>query len=229
AHYLSGPNGNGEIGGLGGLRGAGRSELASVLFGAARAESGRILVDGKQISPKSVREAINAGIYLIPEKRRDYGLVSGEAVMSNITLPFLRDFSVFGVVGTRRESLPVENLIHRLRIKTRRASDDVATLSGGNQQKVVIGKWLTRSGRVFIFDEPTQGIDVGAKTEVYQIMVEIARAGAGVIVISSDLRELIAMSDRVYVMRDGRVVKEIARENLTGDTVLMYALGGVRE
>lgn len=219
----------GEVVGLGGLMGAGRSELASVLFGVTRADSGRIMVDGREVNPRSVAEAIRAGIYLIPEKRREYGLIPGESVMSNITLPFLRDFSVFGVVGTRRESAHVRSLIDRLRIKARGPYDNVSMLSGGNQQKVVVGKWLARPGRVFILDEPTQGIDVGAKTEVYQMMLNIAKGGAAVLFISSDLRELVAMSDRVYVMREGRVAAEIAREELTADAVLRHALGGVQE
>ena len=118
--------------------------------------------------------------------------------------------------------------MRELRVKARKATDPVATLSGGNQQKVVVAKWLTtKSGRVFIFDEPTQGIDVGAKTEVYQMMLNLAKAGAAIILISSDLRELVAMSDRVYVMREGRVAGEVGGEHLDGEAVLSFAMGGV--
>jgi ribose transport system ATP-binding protein len=217
----------GEIVGLGGLMGAGRSELASLIFGAVRPDSGRVLVDGRDVTPKSVRQAIKAGIYLVPEKRREFGLVAVESIMSNMTLPFLRDFVRMGVVGTAAERGPVEKLMGELRVKARKATDPVATLSGGNQQKVVIAKWLAKAGRVFIFDEPTQGIDVGAKTEVYQMMLNLARAGAGVILISSDLRELVAMSDRVYVMRAGRLAGEVKQGEVDGEAVLRYALGGV--
>lgn len=218
----------GEIVGLGGLMGSGRSELASLLFGAVRPDSGRVYVDGREVTPKSVRQAIKAGIYLVPEKRREFGLVPVESILSNITLPFLRDFSPWGIVGTKAEHEPVEKLMRELRVKARKATDPVATLSGGNQQKVVVAKWLTtKSGRVFIFDEPTQGIDVGAKTEVYQMMLNLAKAGAAIILISSDLRELVAMSDRVYVMREGRVAGEVGGEHLDGEAVLSFAMGGV--
>ncbi len=217
----------GEIVGLGGLMGAGRSELASVIFGVARADSGRVYVDGKEATPKSVPAAIRAGIYLVPEKRREYGLISSESVMANISLPFLRDFTKWGIVGTSAERAPVGTLMRDLKVKARRATDPVATLSGGNQQKVVVAKWLAKPGRVFIFDEPTQGIDVGAKTEVYQMMLNIARDGAAVLLISSDLPELVAMSDRVYVMRGGRMAGEIEHVDLSGEAVLRCALGGV--
>lgn len=217
----------GQIVGLGGLMGAGRSELASVIFGAARADSGRVYVDEKDVTPKSVSAAIKAGIYLVPEKRREYGLIPCESVMANITLPFLRDFTKWGMVGTSAEQTPVEGFMRDLRVKARRSTDPVATLSGGNQQKVVVAKWLAKPGRVFIFDEPTQGIDVGAKTEVYQMMLNIARSGAAILLISSDLPELVAMSDRVYVMRDGRVAGEIEHDDLSGEAVLRCALGGV--
>lgn len=217
----------GEIVGLGGLMGAGRSEVAALIFGATRPDSGRVFVDGRDVTPRSVRHAIKAGIYLVPEKRREFGLVAAESVMSNMTLPFLRNFVRYGMVGTAAERAPVEKLIGELRVKARKATDPVATLSGGNQQKVVIAKWLTKSGRVFIFDEPTQGIDVGAKTEVYQMMLNLARAGAAVLLISSDLRELVAMSDRVYVMRSGRLAGEVKQGEVDGEAVLRYALGGV--
>lgn len=216
----------GEIVGLGGLMGAGRTELAMLLFGAAKADSGTVYVDGQDVTPKSVDEATRAGIYLVPEKRREYGLVPSESVASNITLPFLKDFSKFNVVGISKEVDTVNSLIRNLQIKVQKPTDSVGTLSGGNQQKVVIAKWLTKRGRVFIFDEPTQGIDVGAKTEVYEMIMDIAQDGAAVILISSDLRELVAMSDRVYILRNGRVAGEIERENLTGENVLRYALGG---
>lgn len=216
----------GEIVGLGGLMGAGRTELAMLLFGAAKADSGTVYVDGQDITPRSIDEAIRAGIYLVPEKRREYGLVPSESVASNITLPFLKEFSRFGVVGIAKEVDTVNALIRDLQIKVQKPTDPVSTLSGGNQQKVVIAKWLTKRGRVFIFDEPTQGIDVGAKTEVYEMIMSIAQDGAAVILISSDLRELVAMSDRVYVLRNGQVAGEIERENLTGENVLRYALGG---
>jgi ribose transport system ATP-binding protein len=216
----------GEIVGLGGLMGAGRTELAMLLFGAAKADSGTVYVDGQDVTPRSVDEATRAGIYLVPEKRREYGLVHSESVTSNITLPFLKDFSRFSVVGIAKEVNTVNALIRNLQIKVQKPTDSVGTLSGGNQQKVVIAKWLTKRGRVFIFDEPTQGIDVGAKTEVYEMIMRIAQDGAAVILISSDLRELVAMSDRVYVLRNGQVAGEIGRENLTGENVLRYALGG---
>ncbi|HOI37286.1 MAG TPA: ATP-binding cassette domain-containing protein, partial [Bacillota bacterium] len=217
----------GEIVGLGGLMGAGRSELASVIFGVARADFGRVYVDGQDVTPRSVPAAIRAGIYLVPEKRREYGLISSESVMANISLPFLRDFTKWGIVGTSAERAPVGTLMRDLKVKARRATDPVATLSGGNQQKVVVAKWLAKPGRVFIFDEPTQGIDVGAKTEVYQMMLNIARDGAAVLLISSDLPELVAMSDRVYVMRGGRMAGEIEHVDLSGEAVLRCALGGV--
>jgi ribose transport system ATP-binding protein len=216
----------GEILGLAGLVGAGRTELARAIFGADPIDSGRIIVNGRQVSIASPAEAIRRGIGLVPEDRQAQGLLLDQSVAKNITLPSLaRLFPGWRLVSPRVEAEMAARYIADLRIRTPSEERMVRFLSGGNQQKVVVAKWLCSHSDVLVFDEPTRGIDVGAKVEVFQLMTDLARRGAGLIMISSDLLEVLGMSDRILVMRGGRLVGELDRAEANQQAVLSLAFG----
>lgn len=198
----------GEIVGLAGLMGAGRTELCRALFGLDRSQ-GKLEIAGKQITAKSPREAVAAGIALVPEDRQRDGLALALPIAYNITMPDLRRVSRFGVLEKREEMSLAEDYQKRLHIKSSSARQLAGRLSGGNQQKVVIAKWVARGARVFLFDEPTRGIDIGAKQEVFEQMDRLARSGAGILMVSSELPELIQVADRILVMRQGRLSGEL--------------------
>jgi ribose transport system ATP-binding protein len=201
----------GDILGIAGLVGAGRTELARMIFGADRTTSGRIVVEGTPVRIRGPRDAMAAGLVLLPEDRRHQGTVHTFSVRKNITLPILRDFRVgrsLPLPNRGRERRASLDLIDRLQIKVSDPESPIGHLSGGNQQKVVLAKWLESGARVLIFDEPTHGIDVGAKEEVYQLMRELAATGKVVIFISSEFPELVGICNRVIVMREGRIVGE---------------------
>jgi ribose transport system ATP-binding protein len=214
----------GEVLGIAGLMGAGRTELARVLAGADRADSGRILVDGQPVAMRSPRDAIRARIGLLPEDRKAQGLVPGMTAVRNIALPYGGRLSRWGLLSPRSESALADPVIRDLRVKTT-ALQMVRLLSGGNQQKVVLGKWLAGDARIFIFDEPTRGVDVGAKVEIYNLMNRLTEQGAGIIMISSELPEVLGMSDRILVMHRGRITAEFNRDAATQERVLSAALG----
>lgn len=216
----------GEILGTAGLVGAGRTELSEAVFGARTVTAGEILLDSKPVRIKSPADAIAAGILLVPEDRRLHGLILPESVGFNLSLPNLDALgSPFGV-KRRAESALHATWIERLRVKTPSAAQPVGLLSGGNQQKVVYGKWLARAPRVLILDEPTRGVDVGAKAEIYALIDELAGTGVAVWMITSDMEELLGMSDRVLVMHEGRVAGELAGAQLTEEAVMRLATGG---
>jgi ribose transport system ATP-binding protein len=215
----------GEILGVAGLLGAGRTELARVIAGADAPESGRVLIDGRPLRRGSTRDAIRAGAGLVPEDRKRQGLVLTESVAANLTLPQLPKLCTAGVIDPRRERSLVARWIADLRIRTPSAGARVVTLSGGNQQKVVLAKWLAAGADVLIIDEPTRGIDVGAKMEIYQLLDQLAARGAAILMISSDLPEVLGMSDRVLVMHQGRVRAIFDRQDATQQRVLHAALG----
>jgi ribose transport system ATP-binding protein len=218
----------GEILGLAGLVGAGRTELARAIFGADPIDSGRIYLDGREVSITSPAEAIRLGIGLVPEDRKAQGLLLGHSVANNITLPSLgRLFPGWHLLSPRVETEVAQRYIADLRISTPSAERMVRLLSGGNQQKVVVAKWLCSHSEVLIFDEPTRGIDVGAKVEVFQLMTDLARRGAGIMMISSDLLEVLGMSDRILVMRRGRIVGELDGKQASQQAVLSMAFGEV--
>lgn len=200
----------GEILGLAGLVGAGRTELARLIFGADRADSGSIEMNGRLVTFKSPREAIRAGICLLTEDRKSQGLILEHSLLDNFSLPSLRSFSRFGLLDRRAEAAAFEKTTTQLNIRAHSPHQRVATLSGGNQQKIVLAKWLQRNAEIVIFDEPTRGIDVGAKLEIYRLIHELADAGKAILMISSELPELLAMSDRILVMREGRISGEIS-------------------
>ena len=217
----------GEILGLAGLVGAGRSDVARIVFGAAPREAGEVRLDGRRLDPGSPRQAISAGICLLPEDRRGHGLVLTESARANFALPNLDRFRRLGsVVDRRREGRAFARWRKQLDIRLARSGQRVATLSGGNQQKVVIARWLERGARVVLCDEPTRGIDVGARYEIYEWIRRMAAEGKAVLLISSELEEVLGMSDRVLVMHEGRIRGEI-EDPASADpaTVLRMAAG----
>jgi ribose transport system ATP-binding protein len=216
----------GEIVGLAGLMGAGRTELAETLFGVRPMVTGAVLLGGRRVLPREPADAIAAGIVLVPEDRRVEGLVLAETVKNNISLPSLRRVSRAGLVVPRRERELAGSLCERLNVRTPSLQQVVALLSGGNQQKVVLAKWLARTPRLLILDEPTRGIDVGAKSEIYALMDRLAHQGVAILMISSDLEEILGMSDRVLVMHEGHLAGELPRAALTEEAIMHLATGG---
>ncbi len=199
----------GEVLGLTGLVGAGRTETAQLLFGADRSEHGVIRLDGKPLNIKSPRDAIRQGICLLTEDRKTHGLVLCQTARENFALPNLSQFSTFGFIRQREESRDFVRYVDQIQIKIANPEQITGTLSGGNQQKVVLAKWLQRNAEVIIFDEPTRGIDVGAKYEIYQLINQLASDGKAILMISSELPEVLGMSDRIIVMNEGRITGEI--------------------
>lgn len=206
----------GEVLGIAGLMGAGRSELARVLFGVDRKAGGSIELEGKRCDFRSPTDAIDAGIVLVPESRHDQGLVVEHTVGHNLGLPQLAQLASGPFVDSQKERALTSELISRLRIKTPNAENRVRNLSGGNQQKIVIAKWLATDPLVVILDEPTAGVDIGSKAEIVELIRSIAAAGKSVIVISSEPAELLATSDRILVLSNGRLSREISRAEIDG-------------
>jgi ribose transport system ATP-binding protein len=214
----------GEVIGLGGLLGAGRTELARVLAGADSCREGRLVVRGREVRFRDPADAIAHGIGLLPEDRKAQGLVPGLTVARNIALPHGRRLARLGILARHCETALARPIAEELRVKAT-PTQAVRLLSGGNQQKVVLGKWLAGNVRIFIFDEPTRGVDVGAKVEIYHLMNRLTASGAGIIMVSSELPELLGMSDRILVMHRGRLQTEIAAADATEERVLSAALG----
>jgi rhamnose transport system ATP-binding protein len=215
----------GEIVGLAGLVGAGRTELARTLFGLTPADRGEILVRGRPVSIREPADAIAEGIAYLPEDRRRHGVVLEMPISANLTLASLRRLSRFGAIDFERERGLAEEYVQRLGVKTPSLFAPVSTLSGGNQQKVALGRWLITDPSVLILDEPTQGIDVGAKSEIHMLMTKLAERGVAILMISSELPEVLGMSDRIAVMRGGAVVEVIDRAAATQEEILARALG----
>jgi ribose transport system ATP-binding protein len=215
----------GEILGISGLVGAGRTELAMLLYGAAPIESGEIWVDGKQVRMRSPRDAIQQGLGLLTEDRKNKGLFLEMGVGWNISFPIVRKLSKNGVVDTKTEKKITEQYKQRIDIKTPSMEQRVINLSGGNQQKVVLAKSLAAESDILIFDEPTRGIDVGAKQEIYHLMRELADHGNAILMISSDMEELLGMSDRIIVLSEGKLAGEVQKEQFSQDYILDLASG----
>ncbi len=216
----------GEVLGIAGLVGAGRTELARAIFGADPIDSGEIILDGKAVNIRSPRDAIRLGIGLVTEDRKSLGLILGMVVRENISLANLDALTKLGFVNHREERRAALQFIEDLMIKTPSCEQQVQNLSGGNQQKVVLAKWLFTQSKVLIFDEPTRGIDVGSKVEIYQLMNRLAANGAAIIMISSELPEVLGMSDRIVVMHEGRITGELSREEATQEKIMWLATGG---
>lgn len=213
----------GEILGIAGLMGAGRTETTRAIFGADPKESGEILLDGKPIIITRPMDAIRQGVVLAPEDRKKDGLCVKLPVRENISLPNLDQLCHYGVVDRKAEKRMVDKAVEGLSIKLPSGEVSAASLSGGNQQKVVVAKWLSRNSRVVIFDEPTRGIDVAAKVEIYQLMNELKQKGIGVVFVSSEMPEILGMSDRIIVMCEGYVTGEMMRDEATQEKILTLA------
>ncbi len=215
----------GEIVGIAGLVGAGRTELAETLFGVHPANSGDVLLDGRALHVRHPAQAIKHGIALVPEDRKEAGLFLRMSVGTNITMKLLSQLTRFGVILWRSVRRVGAEFTDKLNIRTPSLEQRVRNLSGGNQQKVVIAKWLTLKPRVLILDEPTRGIDVGAKAEIHRLMRQLAQQGVGILMISSELPEVLGVSDRVLVMREGRLVAEFDPRRTTQDEIMSAATG----
>src|SRR5215217_3054026 len=215
----------GEIVGLAGLVGAGRSELAQTIFGIRPPESGEIRIDGEEVRIHSVQAAMERGIFYVPEERRSQGLILPFSIKNNITLSILDRISRLGFVP-RAERQTADRFAKELSIRGASISDPVSRLSGGNQQKVVLAKSLAREPSILLLDEPTRGIDVGAKSEIYRLIDDLAKEGKAILLISSELEEVLSMSDRILVMREGRITGEFKREVATQENVMTAATGG---
>jgi ABC-type sugar transport system ATPase subunit len=214
----------GEILGLAGLVGAGRSELARCIFGADPMDEGEVILDGKRLRLTDPVDAVRAGIGLVPEERKQQAIVGNLTVRENISLSLLLDrLAPRGLLKLKEEREIARRYIRDLDIRTPGPETKIAGLSGGNQQKVIIARWLARQPRVLILDEPTKGIDVGAKAEIHRLIENLARSGVAVLVISSELPELLALSDRVAVMREGRLVATLDRSEANKESVMFYA------
>jgi ribose transport system ATP-binding protein len=214
----------GEVLGVAGLIGAGRSELAEAICGVGGRPDGRILLDEEPVVIESPRDAIRHGLCLVPEDRRGRGVIGPLSVRANVTLPALPSYARFGLVQRRAEARAAQDTVVALDVRTPSIESPVATLSGGNQQKVVLGKWLALRPRVIVFDEPTQGVDVGAKAEIHRLIRRLADEGAAVVMISSDMEELVAESDRIAVMHEGRITGTLDRDACTPEAIMQLAI-----
>jgi putative multiple sugar transport system ATP-binding protein len=221
----------GEIVGIAGLMGTGRTELAMSLFGRSYGKniSGRVQIGGKDADCSTVPKAIAAGLSYVTEDRKSLGLVLEEPILRNISLANLAGIAVRGVLDARRETQVAEDYRTQLAIRTPGVFQKVVNLSGGNQQKVVLSKWLFTDPQVLILDEPTRGIDVGAKYEIYTIMNELAQQGRGVLMISSEMPELLGMCDRIYVMNEGAIMGELTREQASQEKIMALILTGKKQ
>ncbi len=214
----------GEIVGFSGITGSGRTELVRTIFGADPFR-GEMSLSGKSYKPHSPADAIGHGVALVTEDRKAQGLFLKLNVAINTTISGLKQLTRFGFLQLPRELTLVKKMIQELSIKTPGPNFIVVNMSGGNQQKVILARWLSIGTRIFIMDEPTRGIDVGSKSEIYQIMDELTKKGVGIIMISSELPEVLGMSDRIMVMRQGTIVKELSRAEASEEAIMKYAVG----
>ncbi|RYE76714.1 MAG: sugar ABC transporter ATP-binding protein, partial [Hyphomicrobiales bacterium] len=214
-----------DAGTLIGLVGSGRTELLRALSGADRVTAGSVKVDGKALTLSNPRAAIAAGIGLLPEERKREGIIPGRSVTSNMALPSMARFSRAGIINHGKLKRTAEDLLKRVNLRPFQLDRQIKLFSGGNQQKAIIARWLAAGSRILLFDEPTRGIDVGAKSEIYHLIEELAAEGHCVIVVSSELPEVMRVSDRVLVMRDGAVVAELGRDELSEEIIVSHAVG----
>lgn len=215
----------GEILGMAGLAGSGRTEIAELLFGRRKSDGGTIRMAGRPIHVLSPRHAVRHGIGLIPEERKTHGLVPEMSVLDNAALSILKRHATAGAIRRKELARMVDRVAGAMQLKAASLFQKVKHLSGGNQQKVVLARWLLHDCQVYIFDEPTRGIDVGAKSEIYRLMEDLARGGAGIIMISSDMPEVLNMSDRILVVRNGGIAGQLHRKEATQESILRLAVG----
>ena len=221
----------GEILGISGLVGAGRTELVSAIFGVYPDRThGEVLIEGQRVDIHSPNDAVDHGIALLTEDRKALGLFLGQSVAFNTTIASLQTISTrwLGVIDATRERVLVEKLVGELGVKTAGIDTIVGSLSGGNQQKIILGRWLNANPKILILDEPTRGIDIGAKVEIYKLLDRLAAEGVAIIIISSELPEVLGMSDRILVMSEGAIVSEFAREKATREAIMEFATGARR-
>ncbi|MDQ1910366.1 sugar ABC transporter ATP-binding protein [Paenibacillus sp. GD4] len=216
----------GEIVGVVGLVGAGKTELSRVLFGADRLDAGELRLSGQQLQLREPSDAVDAGLALVPEERRKQGILVEQSVKANLALPLLKQLSKLSFVSRRREAENAEERIRELGIQPPSALQLVKYLSGGNQQKVAVGKWLPTNAQVYLFDEPTKGVDVGAKSDIFRLIGRLAQEGKGIVYFSCEIAEILGIADRILVMSYGRIVKELTREEATQELILYYASSG---
>jgi len=214
----------GEVVGIFGLLGAGRTELAKAIFGLDAITDGKILIDGQELKVGSTSHSTKMGLGLLTEDRKEEGLVLQMSVAQNITLPSIREFSSFGVIRRKLEAKRSNEFVQKLRIKTPSLRQKVMFLSGGNQQKVLLARWLMKKLKVIILDEPTRGIDVGAKAEIHRLIDELAKAGLAVVVMTSEMPELLGVSDHIVVMSNGRITGEFEKNSATQESILAAAI-----
>jgi rhamnose transport system ATP-binding protein len=216
---------SGEILCLAGLVGAGRTEVARAVFGIDPPDGGQVRVDGRAAQIRSPKNALDLKLAMVPEDRQKQGLVLSQSVGANVTLAILRHIATAGWIQRGREAAIASTIVSRLQLKARGLAQPARELSGGNQQKVVLAKWLVTRPRVLILDEPTRGIDVGAKAEVHRLMSELAAQGLAILMISSELPEVLAMSDNIIVMREGRIAARFNRAEATPERLMIAATG----
>jgi len=214
----------GEVVALAGLVGAGRTELAKALLGDARILSGEVLIAGKKIRLRSPIDAVREGIGLAPEERKDEALLMTRPIRENVSLVVLKRLTRLRFISRNKERAIVADYIARLRVRTPSMDREVRTLSGGNQQKVVVARWLARRPKVLILDEPTRGVDVGAKADIYNIIGELAVRGIAVVIISSELLEVLGLADRIFVMRGGEIAGELDGPTASEESILTLAI-----
>ena len=214
----------GEVLGIAGLVGAGRTELLKLIAGIDSKTSGRVIVDGKAVNNLNVRSAIRAGIGLVPEDRKKEGIIKERAVKMNVALPSLGNFTRSGLLKKNKLNQVALDVMTDLNLRPLNIEKPIGTLSGGNQQKVIIGRWVVADTKVFLFDEPTRGIDIGAKSEIYNLIEKLARQGKAIVVVSSEMPEIIRISDRVLVMREGKITTELKGDEITEENIARYAI-----
>jgi ABC-type sugar transport system ATPase subunit len=215
----------GEVVGLAGLVGAGRSELAQAIFGLQKNVTGKVFIRGKEVRIRTPKQAIRLGIGLVPEDRKRQGLVLGQSGVHNTSLPILDRLSRFRWIRQAAERLLTREFFDKLRVRAPGIDAPVAGLSGGNQQKIVLAKWLAAESHILILDEPTRGVDVGAKAEIHALIDRLAEQGNAVLLISSELPEVISLSSRILVLREGRLTDQVSRESATQDRLLVLMAG----
>jgi ribose transport system ATP-binding protein len=212
---------------IAGLVGAGRTELLRAIFGVDPSSSGIITLSGQSLTKHNCRTAINLGMAMIPEDRKSEGLILETGSRNNIGLPGLDRHRINGIfVNAAKEKSDAERMKREMRIKSAHDSQPVQYLSGGNQQKVVIGKWLSMNPTILLLDEPTRGVDIGAKQEIYRLMEELTAKGVGILFVSSEMEEVLSMSDRVLVMHEGRIAGELTRDRASEESIMHLATGG---
>ncbi|RUS48282.1 sugar ABC transporter ATP-binding protein [Cohnella sp. AR92] len=219
----------GEIVAVVGLVGAGKTELSRLLFGADKADRGTVTIAGRRANLKAPASAVDSGIVLVPEERRKEGILVGESVLHNLSVPILGKLSSWGFLSGTREKDNAAGVIGKLGIKTSSSNQLTGFLSGGNQQKVAIGKWLNTNADVFVLDEPTKGVDIGAKRDIFSIIGELAEQGKGILYLTCEFTEALGLADRILVMCDGRIVKQFLRGDATQENLLYYASAGQEE